>query len=598
MLKIIQNDITDLCRVMSTVIGVNIEIVDVALTRIAGTGIYSNQVGEQIGPASGIYQKVFDGAGTIYVDNPGQHPACQGCLALNDCPELLNLCTPIELDGQILGVIGLICFEPEEKLRVAQKKEVFWELIGQLAQTIARRVQAELSSEKARQTLDALLEIANFGSHGVVIVSRQGSISYINQAAAAELNLGQKPIGLPIQFRDTGNNLAGMAEYEVKVNGQDRVVFGNLKTLRSSDPIFHLALVTEPMPRLSDILSQVGSSVDSPGGLQAIVGASEELAKLKAKVLRIASTSSTVLITGESGTGKEMFARAIHAESPRFDKPFVAINCGAIPDELLESELFGYVRGAFTGASQTGRMGKFELANGGVIFLDEISSMSLYLQVKLLRVLQEKTFSRLGSNRLITVDVRVIAASNDDLLKMIDERRFRGDLFFRLNVIPLELPPLRQRLGDIPVLAEYFLDRYCRRFGKPPARLTPGILKTFLAYHWPGNVREFENCIEYMVNLHEGGPLNESLVPANIRVATMAAKETRADLTTVSPSTPPENEVVALERLEREAICGALARFGHTTTGKKEAARALGIGLATLYRRLRHLGLSNSKVAN
>jgi transcriptional regulator with PAS, ATPase and Fis domain len=182
---------------------------------------------------------------------------------------------------------------------------------------------------------------------------------------------------------------------------------------------------------------------------------------------------------------------------------------------------------------------------------------------------------------------------------MIEEKRFRGDLFFRLNVIPLELPPLRQRLDDIPVLAEYFLDRYCRRFGKPPARLTPGILNTFLDYDWPGNIREFENCIEYMINLHEGGPLTEALVPANIRAATNKITSSPTPVTAIAttPVSSPANpqtaseEMATMESLKNEAIRDALLRFGNTTGGKKEAARALGIGLATLYRRLRKLGL-------
>jgi transcriptional regulator with PAS, ATPase and Fis domain len=495
------------------------------------------------------------------------------------------------LEGEIIGVIGLVCFDEDEKKRVADKSQVFRELVEQLANNISIRSQAEVKAEKIRLTLDALLEMASFNVNGLVILSRQSTVSYINQIAMSEQNFKGAKIGALVKVRDTGNNYGSLSELEVMVNGEVRVVLGRLKNLQSSDDDFYQCLVTEPIPRLTDLLSQVGGSLDSPGGLKAIVGSSAELSGLKKRVLKIASTSSTVLITGESGTGKEMFARAIHGESPRCDKPFIAINCGAIPDELLESELFGYVRGAFTGASQTGRMGKFEVANGGVIFLDEISSMSLYLQVKLLRVLQDKSFTRLGSNRVIEVDVRVIAATNDDLQTMIKEHRFRGDLYYRLNVIPLELPPLRQRLEDIPILAEYFLDRYCRRFNKPPARLTPEILDCFLSYHWPGNIREFENCIEYMINLHEGGPLIYSLVPTNIR------SKVRTTTPKINKPIPDDQRicpVVPLEELERKAIIQALSIFGQTTEGKKKAAKALGLGLATLYRRIQHFGLGQT----
>ena len=322
------------------------------------------------------------------------------------------------------------------------------------------------------------------------------------------------------------------------------------------------------------------------------VAASPAMAQLMRHAERAALVDATLLITGETGTGKGVLARHIHALGPRAAKPFVAINCAAIPESLLESELFGYVRGAFTGASDSGRMGKFELANRGVIFLDEISSMSLYLQVKLLRVLQEKCFTRLGANRLIEVDVRVIAATNDNLQELIEQRMFRKDLFYRLNVIPLELPPLRERKEDIPLLAEHFLDRYCKRFGKPPLRLSAHILEIFQAYSWPGNIREFENCIEYMINMHEGGMMSPSLVPLKIRNARADAATHGARPASLSaPARPEETEadIVPLGELEANAIRNAIARFGSTSAGKQQAAKALGIGIATLYRKLREV---------
>ena len=221
------------------------------------------------------------------------------------------------------------------------------------------------------------------------------------------------------------------------------------------------------------------------------VGQSPAYLALLRNVREVSASSANVLITGESGTGKELVARAIHAASGRRDKPFIGINCGAIPDALLESELFGYTGGAFTGASAKGRIGKFELAHKGVLFLDEISTMPLYLQVKLLRVLQERAFTRLGSNRLIEVDIRIIAATNEDLAGAVRQGRFREDLFYRLNVIPLQVPPLRDRHGDIELLSSHFLARYSARFNKPVPSLGPDMLAALSAYPWPGNVREF-----------------------------------------------------------------------------------------------------------
>lgn len=311
------------------------------------------------------------------------------------------------------------------------------------------------------------------------------------------------------------------------------------------------------------------------------VGQSPAYLALLRNVREVSASSANVLITGESGTGKELVARAIHAASGRRDKPFIGINCGAIPDALLESELFGYTGGAFTGASAKGRIGKFELAHKGVLFLDEISTMPLYLQVKLLRVLQERAFTRLGSNRLIEVDIRIIAATNEDLAGAVRQGRFREDLFYRLNVIPLQVPPLRDRHGDIELLSSHFLARYSARFNKPVPSLGPDMLAALSAYPWPGNVREFENVMEFMVNMApSGGVLHPDMLPTSVRGALPSSAP--------SPSAPlPPGGIIPLRDLERNAILDAVRRCGDDTPGKKAAAAALGIGVATLYRKLK-----------
>jgi len=231
-----------------------------------------------------------------------------------------------------------------------------------------------------------------------------------------------------------------------------------------------------------------------------IISQSKSMNNLFDMIEKVAETSSSVLITGESGTGKELIANAIHARSPRAQKPFVAINCASIPAELIESELFGYEKGAFTGAYNQS-IGKFEFANGGTIFLDEISTLKMELQAKLLRFLQEREFTKVGGHRIIKVDVRMLAATNTSLADMVRKGRFRDDLYFRLNVIPIEVPPLRRRKGDIPLLAHYFLDRINRQLNKKIKIITPDAMAVLEAYPWPGNIRELENLIERMVVL-------------------------------------------------------------------------------------------------
>ncbi len=246
-----------------------------------------------------------------------------------------------------------------------------------------------------------------------------------------------------------------------------------------------------------------------------IIGQSTTLADVFRILGKVAPTDSTVLVTGESGTGKELLVRALHANSCRADKPFVPINCGAIPKELLESELFGHEKGAFTHAIRS-RPGRFELADGGTIFLDEIGEMELSLQVKILRVLQEKEIERVGGSGCKKVDVRIVAATNRDLEAEVEAGHFREDLYYRLNVIPLHLPPLRERGGDVLLLARHFLDHFCRKKARPPLGLAPDTRRILAAYAWPGNVRELENFMERLSILVDGAVVQPSDLPRKI----------------------------------------------------------------------------------
>jgi DNA-binding NtrC family response regulator len=249
-------------------------------------------------------------------------------------------------------------------------------------------------------------------------------------------------------------------------------------------------------------------------GAPQLVGEDPSLRKVFASLQRAAATDTTVLLEGESGTGKELFARSLHALSPRADAPFVAINCAAIPETLLETELFGHEKGAFTGAVAR-KPGKFEMAHRGTLFLDEIGDLPLPLQAKILRALEERRFERVGGTALVTVDVRLVAATNKGLRAAVAARRFREDLFFRLSVFPITVPPLRERGGDIPVLARYFVERFCRDLKKRLLTLSPGALEQLQTYRWPGNVRELQNCIERAVILSDG----DTILPRHLNLS-------------------------------------------------------------------------------
>ena len=309
-------------------------------------------------------------------------------------------------------------------------------------------------------------------------------------------------------------------------------------------------------------------------GLPGLIAQSPAMHAVLDLVERVAPTDATVLIQGESGTGKEVIAKAIHHASARAARPFVAVNCGAVPETLLESELFGYVRGAFTGAALS-KLGLFEEADGGTLFLDEVAEMPAALQVKLLRALQSGEVRRLGATQAATIDVRVLAATNGDLAARIAQGSFREDLFYRLNVIQMVLPPLRDRREDIPALAEHFLARTAAKLGRT-LRLSPGALEQLLRYPWPGNVRELENAVERAAILARAEAVERDDLPPHVAAGLQLGP---------SPGLPPQ---ITLAEAERAHILQTLERFGRNHSS---AAEALGIGRTTLWRKLKEYGI-------
>ena len=339
-----------------------------------------------------------------------------------------------------------------------------------------------------------------------------------------------------------------------------------------------LVLLVEKAAEKSSLLSAIALRTRIAGlreGFENIIGEDPPLLEILKVVKKVAPTDSTVLIYGESGTGKELIAEALHLNSSRKSKTFVPINCGALPKDLQESELFGYVKGAFTGA-QTNKKGLFEEANGGTIFLDELGEMDLPLQVKLLRFLQDHKIYRIGDSKPLTVDVRVICATNKDLKKLIGEKKFREDLYYRVNVISLILPPLRERKGDIPVLAEYFVERYCERFARPESHLSPEALDELTGYDWPGNIRELQNVLERSVILADGPVIGTEHFPKDLT-------EPHVNVSAIIEDQP------TLDELEKRYILETLK----TSRGNKVlTCERLGISTTTLWRKLKQYGVA------
>jgi len=380
-----------------------------------------------------------------------------------------------------------------------------------------------------------------------------------------------------VKYQDnafTGDDIKFLAQLanQVAVAVENALAFGEIRELKDK-------LAQEKLYLEDEIRSEMNFAQ--------MVGSSASLRKVLKRVETVAPTDSTVLIYGETGTGKELIARAIHDLSPRRSKPFVKLNCAAIPTGLLESELFGHEKGAFTGAIAQ-RIGRFEVANGGTIFLDEIGEVPLELQTKLLRVLQEREFERLGSSRTLRTDARLIAATNRDLEAMVSEQKFRSDLFFRVNVFPVDVPPLREREGDIPLLVKHFAQQFSRRMNKVIETIPSATMEALCRYHWPGNIRELQNVIERAVIVSTSPALSVDLADLNFP---NAGRETARATTPKSPTNGTLHE--ALEQSERQQILKALEQSNWVVAGPKGAAAHLGMKRSTLQQRIRKLGIAH-----
>jgi transcriptional regulator with GAF, ATPase, and Fis domain len=346
----------------------------------------------------------------------------------------------------------------------------------------------------------------------------------------------------------------------------------------------------------------LGSNSGGHDGLAGLIGQSPAMQEVYRTTRQVAASSATVLLTGETGTGKELIARAVHELSPRSAGPYIRVNCGALSESLLESELFGHVKGAFTSAVEN-RTGRFEAAHGGTIFLDEIDSVSYTLQVKLLRVLQEQEFERVGDNRTIRVDCRVVAATNRDLLDEIEAGRFRDDLYFRLNVVPVYLPPLRDRRGDIPLLADFFIRKYAQSNNVSISTISEEALEALERYAWPGNVRELQNYIERAIVFSRDGHLSLGLFPPHVRGGTpvrisrpgkRSTESLCSELVALGMLEAGDNATNLYERVvslvERELIQQVLTRCQGVQT---KAAVRLGINRNTLHKKIEEFGLES-----
>lgn len=588
----IQNAVAKYANVVSQISRVDVEVVDNHLYRVAGTGMFSNLVNKDMSAEGYVYRQVLKTGQRQIIYEPGRELICQNCPYCNGCQEEIEISMPVRMGTEIIGIIGLVGSTREQKERILQDEELYLEFLEQIADFISVKAKEYKELDNKNRLLDTLDCTIGHIDQGIMIIGDDNVITTANETAKKQLEM-KNPEGTCVQIEATGDRMNNQNEYKMTVGEREFFIMGYLYDLPENVGKYARLILFENSKAVHKKYYEMTSMVHTLD-CSNIIGDSEETNRMKRQIMQVAKSRSTVLITGESGTGKEMVATAVWNASNRHNGRFVAINCAAIPEALLESELFGYVKGAFTGADPHGRIGKFELANKGVIFLDEIGDMPLYLQAKLLRVLQERRITRIGSNQVIPVDVRILAATNRDLKEMIREKKFREDLYYRLNVIPLEIAPLRKRTMDIQPLAEYFAAHYAEMFQKHFWKITEPVIECLKRYSWPGNVRELENVVEFMINMMgDDGILDEKTLPREVReqsIKVHAEKETgyknEREKSDVDILQGEDSASLTLKALERKAIREAIARCGDNTQGKKKAAKQLGIGLATLYRKL------------
>lgn len=585
-LRLIQTKIQNLSETVAQALNVEVAIADKNLTRIVGTGNFYEKIDETCSHDSLFAKVIRDGEIIINLER-NEH--CIGCSNQKDCREFANMSYPIKEKKQVIGVLSFASFDANQANIMRFKKDEYFNMLKETAGIIEQEIENIHIVNELKKDITEVSEIINCLNKGIIILNSEKEIIHINSTALEILNINiseEKIIERNIGNFINGINLQETINFDTvgcwNIKGEDIRVIYNINKIKIGENEFSLMISFE---FIRDIINLAKTYVNREKiYFENIIGNSKSFLKSINKSKIAASTDSTILIQGDSGTGKELFARSIHNESPRRKGPFIAINCASIPENLIESELFGYEKGAFTGANINGKKGLIELANNGTIFLDEIGDLPIYMQTKLLRVLQERSIQRLGAEKLIDINIRVISATNKDLRQMVSKGEFRLDLFYRLNVIPIKLPPLRDREEDVFLCSRYIINKHCHRMNKEEKILSEEVKTLFNRYSWPGNIRELENVLEHGICFSQNEYIELENLPEYILEQSdldeFKDRNFKLDL--------KQNKTLEDLKLEyeKDIINQLLLEFGDTVEGKKMVAKKLNIGLTTLYRKI------------
>jgi len=586
---------------IQAVLRIDVTIMNSEMKRISGTGIYKALIGEKIEKKTAFDYCLVTGNPQVIIDKKNNNSICMVCPRASTCAEKAEICVPIKQGNTTVGVIGVIAFDEDQKNRIVSNEPIFLNFLEKMSDLLEAKysehqinMEKELINNRLIGTLDTInTGIVLYDKNGDVIYKNKALLKILNEIGIIQKNEFVKKIWENTMLQEilAGKEHPDPCEISVNHNDEKYALLASVSYLRTSSTSSEIILTLQNINKLRKQIIQSAARSQVKLHFENILGVSPNFLDVKKLAEKAALTDSNVMIYGESGTGKELFARAIHNHSERSEYAFVPINCGAIPDELLESELFGYEKGAFTGA-YANKIGKFEVADNGTVFLDEISEMPFRLQVKLLRAIQEKEICRLGSNKIQKINIKIVAATNTDLLQCIKDGLFRKDLYYRLNVIPIRIPPLRERKDDIIYLAEHFIQYYANMFNKRIINMSEEVINLFLKYQWPGNVRELQSVIEYAVNFETGKTISTGFIEKRLRL--------NQDRSSMSADPGIQNLNTALRDYEKEILESNIKKYTFLNSKEdiiKQVCKDLDISRATLYRKLKNLDINlNCKI--
>ncbi len=554
---------------ISNILNLHIEMVDDSLIRVCGTGILKKHIGEKVVLNGIVSQLLVDQKCTkaIIIDKD-KDEQCKICMATNNgiCRYKKAVFQTIEFENKIIGALGIASMDiDDDKEFLKHSETALWKLLEKMSNLVFTCIEDSKTLKQLEYSNEIISKIINKTDAGILILDEFARIQYMNDFCEKKFYINRndclnKNIKTILPGLDLNKN-------KNKLNYNGKNIDYKIENIKNELDCMKKSII---------YLTNTKESTDNYpiNNMNNIWSIDNDFLDFKNLVLQFSKTESTILLVGETGTGKELFAKSIHDNSTRSNNPFIVINCNTIPDSLIESTLFGYEKGSFTGASTTGKEGKFFAANNGTIFLDEIEAIPLHIQTKLLRVIENRTIEKVGGIKEIPINIRIIGATNISLEKLVEEGKFREDLYHRLNVVTLNIPPLRERRKDILFLATKFLEVQAKNLEKNIHGLDEELKNIFLNHRWKGNVRELKNVIEYAAILEKSEYLTKSSLPKNFFIPKAV------------------QQIKTMAETEKEQILQCLKIYGCTNEGKQNAASALGISRATLYRKIKEYSIS------